>query len=719
MSDYEEVSPEELKELGLEDTTDGEEYEEVSKDELEALGIEEDFKDTTVEDITDSVVDTARGVSQGVSLGLADEIGAALSLVDLIKLNPAEKEAERMMAKADLKAGKEVKPLQIEDESVLDSYKRNLKAIRGEYKKSEERSPIVSTAGELAGAVIPGIGATKAISKIPKLSEAGKLSKMLAEGTGLGAAYGFGQSEKEDVSGIAKDTGLGAAGGLAGGAAFAGGAKTLKTVKDGMGKIVKNWDLLNQVVTATKEGWKKGTEGLSLDAESILLEAQDRFQNGVLKEFEAFFKKVAPDRAYKILDNAKKRIKLGDKIDEALQSATDDNPELANELFDLLGKKPKELAKFEQKLSKTVDRLQAENSKWMIDTVEKSPTTNRITAKLKQDIDLDALASDSLASKVNSKLDDFKQLGIKADVVKTWKDEFTGEMKTAIKVISDAGETLEVIKVPKMDPNKFTKILQSEPIKEVTDEVTFTQARNLRKVLGDMANNDQWVGLDKLKIKEISKLIKDARDENILKHADLLEKEGIPKDIVLKSSRLMKIFDEIGLSKISPGDDFQTGLDKLSKMTKFLMDESLSKKLKLNTIKKLVKDVDPKLLKELENPEIGKYTTLMKVLNDTDSTAMSSLLKRIGPAVSNVAGKTTKNVLDTPHKLVDVITRNKVDSRKFVDKLKSIGSDEMLNIAKNLEAAPSEAKRKVLLYGLLQQPAYRQLAREIFQIDEE
>jgi hypothetical protein len=155
---------------------------------------------STATQITDTIGDTIKGISQGVTLGYGDEILGATGAV--------------------FGDG---------------SYQENRDAKRKEYKEARERSPVANIAGEVGGSLVtgfaaPGIGTT------------------LKGSVGMGAVQGLGNSEADltegDVLGAARDASLGAGAGALG---------------YGTGKAIeKGIDVGPKFAKAIPRGWKAG-----------------------------------------------------------------------------------------------------------------------------------------------------------------------------------------------------------------------------------------------------------------------------------------------------------------------------------------------------------------------------------------------------------------------------------------------------------------------------
>lgn len=107
---------EDLKDLGFEPET-----------ELSDLGFEPIAEKSQEEsDISSDIKDLSLGVAQGATLGFADEIAAGAAAI----------------------------PDALAGQNYLESYKKLLQDYRNKFKESEQRSPTLSTVGNVAGAII-------------------------------------------------------------------------------------------------------------------------------------------------------------------------------------------------------------------------------------------------------------------------------------------------------------------------------------------------------------------------------------------------------------------------------------------------------------------------------------------------------------------------------------------------------------------------------------
>jgi hypothetical protein len=105
-----------------------------------------------------TAVDTARGVGAGLTLGSIDEIGGALSAgVESLynKFNPTDAKLREQ-------------GFNIEQPDMAELYRKNQQDIQKELESSEERSPVLYTAGQIGGGIASGsmLGAAAGLGKV-------------------------------------------------------------------------------------------------------------------------------------------------------------------------------------------------------------------------------------------------------------------------------------------------------------------------------------------------------------------------------------------------------------------------------------------------------------------------------------------------------------------------------------------------------------------------
>lgn len=250
-----------------------------------------------------SMIDTARGLGQGITAGGSDEAIAALkaSLPD--------------------SSGQDWKTL----------YRQFQQQEQAKNKAAEESSPILYKAGELGGMLLPAIATAGAAApeEIAALT-AGSLAKKAAVGAGTGAAtgavYGALGSEKGNLIGatseeqqqLASDTASGATtGGILGGALHAAAPVVgagIKAASDKIGSKLENY-------IADSPFWKQVGKAKDLGEEGTnLYSRQARYGDigspGLINKDTEATRDIV-DRIYNVDQQ------LGQKVGESIDNATD------------------------------------------------------------------------------------------------------------------------------------------------------------------------------------------------------------------------------------------------------------------------------------------------------------------------------------------------------------------------------------------------------------
>lgn len=251
-------------------------------DDLKEFGFEplEEFGFEPIEEVEESesevlktLQDFSQGVAQGSTFGFFDELaGKASELADPILSRFATGSVDKSL---------EEQGFDIQQDT---DYETERDRFRQAYKTAEERSPLTTLMGELAGGTVPAVTSISGISNlvaknplIKKLVEKqGEgavhtlLSKVLpkalevgAVGATEGALFGAGQSEAEDVEGISKDA-LEAAslGGIAGGV-LGGGAQAASSTLKKIGSKLDDLMDISDFSRGIKKSYETGKEGLT------------------------------------------------------------------------------------------------------------------------------------------------------------------------------------------------------------------------------------------------------------------------------------------------------------------------------------------------------------------------------------------------------------------------------------------------------------------------
>jgi len=211
-------------------------------DKFDDLGFQEDsFVEDQQKPSISSLESGLRGLAQGASLGLADELTGA--------------------AEAGLEAAKKV-----DVSSLLKDYERYRDETRKLYKQAQEADPSLYGVGEVAGALGSGLA-------MP-VGRGASLAAKVAEGAGLGGLAGFGASEAEGQQ-LAEDVAKGAAlgGGLTG--AVSGIASATKKGLSSLSDLAEKTDITKKLKLAAK----MGQEGVELSSKQPALEAAEAIES--------------------------------------------------------------------------------------------------------------------------------------------------------------------------------------------------------------------------------------------------------------------------------------------------------------------------------------------------------------------------------------------------------------------------------------------------------
>lgn len=170
--------------------------------------------------------DFTRGAAQTASFGFADELTGALE------------------AAAKAGAGKD------ELKDLLANYEKYRNESRTKYDQAKERSPYAYFGGELAGGLIPGMGAVKG-----GLTGATTLGQAIARAAGTGAlsgaAFGAGSSEAQTLPELAKDTAMGGASGAVLGGTISG---ATGLASKGIKNLANKSGFIRDVIESAKRG---------------------------------------------------------------------------------------------------------------------------------------------------------------------------------------------------------------------------------------------------------------------------------------------------------------------------------------------------------------------------------------------------------------------------------------------------------------------------------
>lgn len=249
---------------------------------------------------TSDAYDFVKAAAQGATLGGGDELlGAVQGTMD--KLNNPD------------------------NVDWLDAYRQHQKDAESEYNKVKERSPVLSTVGEIAGGLLPVSGYMKAASGLGTL---GKIGLAAAAGGAAGSLGSEGTLDKSPLE-VGKDALIGAGtGGAFEGMTNVGGSLLKNKVGPALEKYIQDSPKLRQFLTSVGEGTEgKGFTG-NANRERLQKELEDNASSlgGDLDKM----KQYGQEQYNKVLENAP-AVKVSDTQDlKSIQDAADVLGKLGN-----------------------------------------------------------------------------------------------------------------------------------------------------------------------------------------------------------------------------------------------------------------------------------------------------------------------------------------------------------------------------------------------------
>lgn len=298
----------------------------------------DDYEDDSVEtqpeesSMLDTLSDSGRGAAQGVSLGLADEIGAALLAGPKKLYSEVAENIPGTPEYTDAQLREQGFTGDIEQQDLLDEYRSLRDAAREADKAAQKSSPIAYGAGQIGGAILPtlALGGAGAAGATGQVASKGLplLGKIALQGAAEGAIAGAGESEADltqgEVGQFAEDVGTGAALGGAAGVLLPAGAKVagkaLKgTVKGAKGLIKGTGEVLG-ISNPISAGYKIGKKGLPLDKERIS-DALTEYSEDLILDIKKAMEKsgMKKSEVLKEIEGATEALDAGRTIEEVIE----------------------------------------------------------------------------------------------------------------------------------------------------------------------------------------------------------------------------------------------------------------------------------------------------------------------------------------------------------------------------------------------------------------
>jgi GH24 family phage-related lysozyme (muramidase) len=613
-----------------------------------------------------------RGAVQEGTFGLADEAGAALSTL--------------VSDFSDKNAPKDLKGL-------LEKYQVARDKTRRENKELEEMFPKSYLAGQVAGGVLPALFTGGAGVAAQAAKQGGKELAKLGLKTGMiyGAAQGVGRSESEllegDFKGLAGDIASEAAlGGAVGGTLPLAGT-AVKGAASKAGELLKK-------IPGVESGYKLGKEGISTSYES-LMKVFKSTSKSLSDDIRNALKKQGMEKAeaLELADSIGISINAGDSIETAIEKALNlknvpegQRGQFVTFLQKTIGDDPelnKKLVKLDQIRAKQIEKASREGyelqateqiGKRIEDVVPDSSvqgtlmgtedvlkkTTPEGQELVKKNLNLQALADDASIPDID---------------VRSLKPTQIEELRTQV--------------------NKFANPSKKEGVTE------------LEQVARELA-----VDLKNLSNEATSGTSVQEANTKIATLLDAIRQSGMQGKVSATESAA----ETIGARFLRE----QQETDLIKKLMRFGQDADVD----IQSFFSRLKEVDPKFAQiEEKNRILRDAMTIAQSGQGSASTNLRSLVggaQKMAALASNVAGKTVKKLEGaSPSKVL-------LQTGKAV---REASPESIQNLLTRIEGSPAykayipalqnaanattDASRKLIMFGLHQQPAFREMLRSM------
>lgn len=553
---------------------------------------------------------------------------------------------------------------------LLDTYRSQVKEERNKLKEGKEQYPASTTVSEIAGAILPGfatggIGAVSNIGKVPALTSAMKLG---ASGVIQGGAQGFGESEAdltnptaENLTELAKDTGIGAGvGGVAGVA--------LPSAAKGVGSLIKG--AKDTAIDMAPNFIKRGVDAFNVAERGVPVvgkKANERLQSDALKTAED------------LLSEFRGQYKRGsEKVGNALNSGNT-QVDFSSKLKELEGTLksssmlPDDLAKIQKELDLYKD---------MANQYVSEPGIDKAIARMEKLIEKETEKASMLG-----------------------RDVSFGTPKQSDNFLNTLQENMN-----KTGEVTSSKVLQT-PIPADIMEADFKQMslsdlNNVKSQLKDIVNNSNIDSKSKGIVSNLAKEVEEAIKTNM---------DDVSKEFYRAGNQEMSNVYKAGdlFSELAPDNRFASDLDiPLAKKllgAENLKGEALDRTIGYGTeipdaIQQSAQDLNVRsgLSKALQ----GEGSVLGGFVNP------SSMAVRGGAALGNITNKAEKITKPVADFTKNMIRMEDTAITGLANKLRTSGNPNASDFADKLDKIIQSPKRDRLLWSLSQQPAFRELVNK-------
>lgn len=671
--------------------------EEVSKEqELDLSGFDEEVQSSQESEEPSMAESVGRGAVQGASLGLADEIGAALLAGPKKLYSEVAENIPGTPEFVDARLREQGFTGDIEQQDLLDEYRSLRDTAREADKAAQEASPYAYGAGQIAGAVLPtlalgGGGAAAAGTQVAGRG-AGTLLKIGAQGLAEGAIAGAGESEadltKGEVGEFAGDVGTSALLGAGAGVLLPVGAKMAgSAIKKGAqaakGLVEATGDVLG-ISKPISAGYKIGKKGLPLDEDKIS-EALTEYSEDLILDIKKAMEKSGMKKSdvLKEIEGVTEALDAGRTIQEVIdqvknsprisQAADIDKLKTIKALEELKLKDPvnKAIARNERKLAKRLAQEERKGGEVL--------TTTDFEKEFDEILPLPETQGKVIGSEARVKYPE-------GDVKKIITTE-TDELFDGLKQLTGREIDLSNMNLKDID-------LLLAQIKKRAGDITQPTEDPIEKAMRDLATR-----------------IKEQRAKILEGDPRFLEETAKQRSLyeALEATPLKKEKSPYSFGKLDEESFLETETSRLKKMLQQTgagakEDQSLMfKKLKRAAPEFEAKKEDLKVLQE--GMELAQ--------RDQSSGVFRSAQKATG-ILSNLVGRGAKRVGQTkPVQITKNIASMTNDQLQALSRLADSKAGELGKFSPILqEALANPDKKDVLLWTLSRQPAFREALRQ-------
>lgn len=632
-----------------------------------------------------------KGAEQGLTFGFADELGGAMG-AGLEGITEAVKTGS-------------LKP--VSDQNLIKLYEEYKQAARQRYKQAEEARPQATLVGQLAGGILVPGGAIKGAKT---LTTAQKMKAGAALGSGLGAIGGAGVSEAPVTSPeFAKDVATGTATGLGvGGLAPAALPVARKVGKELLGGA--KWTagkILGPIDEAARMGWQ-GIKATTDEGIKAVKKQIGEFAGKVAPEIQNDLRDLAiqKNRLIKEAEKAGVRINISE-IDDIIERRLAEDPQTdlkqvlrEMEEFKEIIRSSKEGRLVRKEIREEIP-TSTEKFRWVEEL--KKAEQNAIDSGVDpadietvyEDVDVPGQVAGIVRQAIrvlDPETNEYKITGYKKLASRLLNVDDIPEYRTRTQQVREGGRDLS-------EPQRLYQLYKDLKQKTKFGDSSF-QSDEAKKAAGELTG-------------KISESLKESvpgirqTDEGIAAYKRAAEALGIPDTQNINEKQIRdRIISIIGQEgKVGVG-----GIKAQETVDLFLKELSQANP-----------EMAARLAKDFQKygTQVGTIQEINKPLSLLSLASPLSITRTLGSGAANLggyyAGKTAQAASKIGASGVASIKKYTPDIlRQKADQLNQLATPSAKKVAEVLVRAADadERARNAILFGLLQNPAYRQYFKD-------